>query len=473
MIEALGVIGVVVLIAANGYFVAAEFAYVAARRQKFAEAAAEGDRKSARALAVHKRLSFMLSGAQLGITITSLVLGFIARPAIAGIIEGPLESLGVPEGSVFGVSLTIAFIIATIAQMVFGELAPKNLAIAKPEPVARAVAGSTLLFMKIAGPLIRLFDGAANRLLRSLGIEPVEELHGGVSADELDLIVDSSAESGHLTMSQATLLERAIDFPALEASDAMVPWNRVATIDGASTAADLRDAMSTRHSRFPVVDDDGLVQGIVHAKDLLGVDRGAYDATLVHELMHEVVAVPEAAGLAIVLGQLRAHSTEMAMVIDEYGGPAGIITLEDVVEELVGEIEDEYDQADEVTEAEVEPGVWTVSGTSRPDEIERITGLRLPDGEYDTVAGLVLEGLQRIAEVGDEVVVDGVLIQVVEVEGYGITLVRLEVHPDDEGDDEADDGRHVATGSERDGSERDEDEDEPRQDAANDDGATS
>lgn len=437
MIEALGLVGVALLIAANGYFVAAEFAYVAARRQKFAEAADDGDRKSARALLVHKRLSFMLSGAQLGITITSLVLGFIARPAIAGVIEGPLEALGVPESSSFGISLTIAFILATLLQMVFGELAPKNLAIAKPEPVARAVAGSTLLFMKVAGPLIKLFDGSANRLLRLLGIEPVEELHGGVSADELDLIVDSSAESGHLTHSQAALLERAIDFPDLEASDAMVPWNRVATIDGTATAADLRDAMATRHSRFPVVDADGLVQGIVHAKDLLGVERDAYDVTLVHTLMHEVIAVPEAASLSIVLVQLRTHSTEMAMVIDEYGGPAGIITLEDVVEELVGEIEDEYDHDEQVSEAEVEPGVWTISGTSRPDEIERLTGLELPDGEYDTVAGLVLEGLQRIAEVGDSVVVDGVLIEVVEVEGYSITQVRLQVHASDEDDDES------------------------------------
>lgn len=433
MIEALGLIGVAVLIAANGYFVAAEFAYVASRRQKFAEAAGEGDKKSARALLVHKRLSFMLSGAQLGITITSLVLGFIARPAIAGVMEGPLEALGVPESSSFGISLTVAFILATMLQMVFGELAPKNLAIAKPEPVARAVAGSTLIFMKVAGPLIRLFDGSANRLLRMVGIEPVEELHGGVSADELDLIVDSSAESGHLTPSQATLLERAIDFPELEASDAMVPWNHVVTVNGTDTAADLRDA-ATVHSRFPVVDADGLVQGVVHAKDLLGVARDSYDVTLVHTLMHEVIAVPEAAGLGVVLTQLRTHSTEMAMVIDEYGGPAGVITLEDVVEELVGEIEDEYDGPDAGVDVEVEPGVWTVAGTSRPDEIQRLTGLELPDGEYDTVAGLVLGELQRMAEVGDVVVVEGVHIDVAEVDGYSITQLRVQVAETPDGD---------------------------------------
>ena len=232
LLTALGLVAVVLLIAANGYFVAAEFAYVASRRSKFAEGAEDGDKKSIRALAVHKRLSFMLSGAQLGITVTSLVLGFIARPAIAGAIEPVLEAVGVGANASFGVSLVIAFVLATIAQMVFGELAPKNLAIAKPEPVARAVAGSTLLFMKVAGPVIRLFDGSANRLLKVFGIEPVEELHGAVSTEELDLIVDSSAESGHLTVLQAGLLERAIDFAELEASDAMVAWNKVVTIDG-------------------------------------------------------------------------------------------------------------------------------------------------------------------------------------------------------------------------------------------------
>ncbi|MEM1335157.1 MAG: hemolysin family protein [Actinomycetota bacterium] len=430
MLDALGIAAVIALIAANGYFVAAEFAYVASRRQKLSEAADQGDKRSRRAVQVHRRLSFMLSGAQLGITVTSLVLGFIARPAIAGVIEGPLESLGVPEGSVFGVSLTIAFVLATIAQMVFGELAPKNLAIAKPEPVARAVAGSTLVFMKLAGPVIRLFDGAANRLLRSLGIEPVQELHGAVSADELDYIVDESAEHGHLTASQAGLLERAIDFADLEASDAMVPWNKVNTIPAGSSAAALRDAMASRRSRFPVVDLDGHVQGIVHAKDLLGVARTDYDQVVVDSLMHDVIAVPEAAGLTLVLADLRNHSTEMALVIDEYGGPAGIVTLEDIVEELVGEIEDEYDGTNPGEPLEVEDGVWSVAGTTRTDEIERTTGMELPDGEYDTVAGLVLQELERLAEPGDAVVVDGVRLEVESVDGYAIESIRVQVDPD-------------------------------------------
>jgi CBS domain containing-hemolysin-like protein len=211
----------------------------------------------------------------------------------------------------------------------------------------------------------------------------------------------------------------------------MVAWNKVVTIDGSATAADLRDAMASRRSRFPVVDPDGTVRGIVHAKDLLGVDRTEYDTVPVESLMHDVIAVPEAASLTVVLSELRTHSTEMAMVIDEYGGPAGIVTLEDIVEELVGEIEDEYDPTENPEHAETEPGVWTMSGTSRPDEIERATGLELPDGEYDTVAGLVLDRLERLAEIGDSVVVDGVLIEVVDVDGYAIEEVRVRVDPDE------------------------------------------
>ena len=425
---------------------------------KFVEQADDGDRKSRRAIAVHKRLSFMLSGAQLGITVTSLVLGFIAEPAIAGSIEPALEFLGVGESASFGVSLTLAFILATVAQMVFGELAPKNLAIAKPEHVARSVAPSLLLFMRVAGPLIRLFDGAANRLLRLVGIEPVEELHGSVSTDELDFIVDSSAESGQLTVTQASLLERAIDFGELEASDAMVSWNRVVTIDAHASAADLRDLMSSNHSRFPVVDESAKVTGLVHAKDLLGVHRDEYETTPIAGLLHDVLVVPEAAGLNVVLAELRSHSTEMAVVIDEYGAPAGVVTLEDLVEELVGEIEDEYDPAVPEEYDEIERGVWSIGATSRPDEIERYTGYTLPDGEYDTVAGLVLDRLERIAEVGDTVRVDGMLIEVLAVEEFAITKVLLQVDPnsgdsvddDDRGGDESE-GAEVDTESDESG----------------------
>jgi CBS domain containing-hemolysin-like protein len=441
VLTALGLIGVVALIAATGYFVAGEFSFVASRRSRFLELAADGDRKARRAISVHKRLSFMLSGAQLGITITTLVLGFIAEPAIAALISPALEGLGVSASASRGVSIAIALVLATVTQMVFGELAPKNLAIARPESVARALARSTLLYLRIFGPIIRLFDSAANRLLRAVGIEPVEELRGAVSPEELDLIVDSSAEGGHLTSLQAHLLERAINFGELEASEAMVPWNRVVTIGADATAADLRSLMSSTHSRFPVLATDDRVVGIVHAKDLLALRRDEYASTVVADLVHDTLVVPEAAGLGDVLAALRARSTQMAIVIDEYGGPAGVITLEDIVEELVGDIEDEYDPGRVGEHDQVEPGVWSVAATSRPDEIERVTGFDLPDGEYDTVAGLVLDRLEHIPTVGEAFVVDGVVIEVTEMDGYAIQRVKLFVDPDAPDDaDDADDG---------------------------------
>lgn len=425
MLTVLGLLAVVGLIAANGYFVAAEFSFVAAHRARFAEAAEAGDRRSHRALEVLSRLSFMLSGAQLGITVTSLVLGFIAQPTIGAAISPALSALGIPEGAVFGVSLTIAFLLATFTQMIFGELAPKNLAIARPEPVARRLASSTLLFLRLAGPFIRIFDSAANALLRLVRIEPVQELNAGVSTRELDLIVDTSAESGHLSPEQAALLARAIDFTELEASDAMVPWNRTVTIAAAATASDLRNLMSSAHSRFPVLDAEGSIVGIVHAKDLLRIPPEEYEDVVVADLLHEVLVVPEAAGLRSVLRELRSHATEMAVVVDEYGGPAGVVTLEDLVEELVGDIADEYDAPFAEQPEEIEPGVWTVPAGWRVDEIARVTAFELPEGDYDTVAGLVLDRMERIPEVGDAVVVDEVLIEVLALEDWAITKLRL------------------------------------------------
>lgn len=425
MWTALGLLAVLLLTLGTGYFVAAEFAFVAVRRGKLEERAEEGDRRARRAVQVHKRLSFMLSGAQLGITITSLVVGFIAEPTLGRALEPVVGWAGVPEGARIGVALAIGLLLATVGQMVVGELAPKNLAIARPEGVARRLAGSTLLFLRLAGPVIRVSDGAANRLLRAVGIEPVEELAGGVSVEELDLIVEESAESGKLTVRQAALLERAIDFGTLLAAAAMVPWNRVATIASDATCEDLRRRVAEAHSRFPVLDADGGVFGVVHAKDLLDVDDDALDSTPVAALTRPPLVVPEVATLRTVLAELRREGTEMAIVADEHGAPAGVVTLEDIVEELVGDISDEYDPT--LPEAEAGPdGTWTVPGRLRLDEIERATGIELPAGEaYDTVAGLVMAQLQRLGQVGDAVEVAGVGIEVLAMDGWAITSVRL------------------------------------------------
>jgi CBS domain containing-hemolysin-like protein len=329
--------------------------------------------------------------------------------------------------------VTVGFVLATIAQMVVGELAPKNLAIARPEPVARALAPSTWAFMRGASPLIRFFDGSANRLLRAVGITPAEELHGGVSVEELDLIVDESAERGKLSHRQAALLTRALDFGELRAALAMVPWNRVVTVPDTATGEDLRAVIASGHSRFPVVTGEGVVTAVVHAKDLLGIPARGLAGASTAELARPALVVPESAGLRAVLGQLRGGATEMAIVVDEYGAPAGAITLEDLVEELVGDITDEHDP--DLPGAEMDKtGAWLVPGSWRLDEIERHTGVVLPQGDYGTVAGLVLARLQRLAAPGDHVVVAGVTIEVVSVEGWAITRVRLRVTTGDRDD---------------------------------------
>jgi CBS domain containing-hemolysin-like protein len=424
VLTVVGLVAVAGLVLATSFFVAAEFAYVAARRGRLEELATAGDGKAATAVEVHKRLSFMLSGAQLGITVTSLVIGFVAEPTLGRALDPLVEAIGVPESAQRGVTLTVGFLIATVAQMVIGELAPKSIAIARAEPVARVLARPTLLFMQLAGPVIRVFDGAANWLLHTVGIDPVEELHGGVSTEELDLIVLESAGRGQLTDQQAALLSRALQFGELRAASVMVPWNKVVTVADEDTGEDLRQAMEvSAHSRFPVV-ADGAVVGIVHAKDLLGVPAADLASVRVASLANPVTAVPEAAGLRVVLGRLQSAATELALVVDEYGAPAGVVTLEDLVEELVGDIADEHDPDDLGAEAEG-AGTWSVPGGWRLDEIARVTGIDLPLGDYDTVAGLVLDHLQRVAVEGDHITVADTTVQVLETDGWAVTRVRL------------------------------------------------
>jgi CBS domain containing-hemolysin-like protein len=420
---ALGLVAVALLILANGWFVAAEFSFVAARRGRLA-ADQPTNRRSARAVEVQEQLSFMLSGAQLGITVTSLVVGFIAEPTLGRALRPLVEVTGLPDTASRGIALAIGFVLATMAQMVLGELAPKNLAIARPEPVARAIAPSLWLYLRIASPLVRFFDNSANWMLRRAGVEPVQEHQSGVSVDELDIIVEQSAEQGHLSAQQASLLERALDFGELRAAGAMTPWTRVHSVVDTATGEDLRVAMASGFTRFPVTSPQGDVLAVVHAKDLLSVPLARLTEVTAGQLARPVPIVPEAAGLRMVLRKLRHEATELALVVDEYGSPAGIITLEDLAEELVGDIVDEYDVAGPHPVRDGD-GHWLVPADWRPDEIERATGTVLPLGDYDTAAGLVLERLERLAEPGDTVEVDGILIEVTEVADRTIVQLRL------------------------------------------------
>ena len=438
MLTALGLAAVAALIAGNAYFVLAEFSFVAARRGRLVEAKEGGDRRAPRALDVVGRLSFMLSGAQLGITVTSLVVGFIAEPTLGAALEPVVRAVGISEGAVPGIALTIGFVLATAAQMVFGELAPKNLAIAKPEPVALALARSTWVFLTVARPVIRLFDSAANGLLRRVGIEPVEEIHGGVEPEELPLIVEASTAAGSLSASQAELVRRALDFRELDAREVMVPWNRVVTVPAGADGAEVSRLLDeTRHMRFPVVDEWDEVVGMLHAKDLLAVPVDRRGEVTVTDLSRPVLAVPESADLHRVLAEVRESSSPMAIVVDEHGGTAGVLTIEDLVEELVGDIGDEFDEEQVSGVVQLAHDRWRLPGELRLHEVERETGIELPEGPYDTLAGFVLDRLGRIPVVGDRATGSGVSATVLSMEGRRVRTIELAVlhAPDETGGD--------------------------------------
>lgn len=420
-----GVLAIIVLIVGNGFFVAAEFAYVAVDRNALETAAESGDRSAQRALTVLRRLSFMLSGAQLGITATSLLVGFIAEPVSQSVLEPLLDRIGVAEGSRDVIAVVVGFILVTVAQMIFAELVPKNLAIARPERVARVTAQPVTIFMRVFGGSIRFFDAASNRLLRSVGIEPVEELSDVVSMDELNTIISESTKEGSLDANQAMLLENVLSFRTLDANDIATHRLDVLTLDASDTCLTLRDSISAGHSRFPVLDQDGDVIGVVHAQALLEVPRTDWATTVVAELMTAPVFVAEASSLISVLRAQRDSGSEIVIVLDEYGRFAGIVTAEDLAEELIGEIVDESDP-DVVHASHPTEKVWVVPGSWRLDEVYDETGVHLPDGRYDTIAGLVLTTLERMASVGDVVRLDDVTLRVVEIDGLRIIQVAID-----------------------------------------------
>ncbi|MEV8634758.1 hemolysin family protein [Streptosporangium sp. NPDC051023] len=401
----LGLLAVLLLTLATGYFVAQEFAFVAADRGVLREQADAGDAAAERVLEVTGRLSFMLSGAQLGITVTALLVGFIAEPSIATVVRPLLETAGVPAAAVPGIAVALAVAIATVVQMVFGELAPKNLGIARPEPVAKFLARSTILYLKIAGPVIRLFDSAATGLLRRVGVEPVEEVEHGASPEELSRIISDSATAGDLPPRLSDLLERALEFGDRTAEDVMVPRPRVVLLRAERPISDLLDAVGEHgHSRYPVLcsENGEDVVGVTGVRELLksGLTEGPLE-----QITRSALLVPDSLPLPIVLERMRAARDDLACVIDEYGGLAGVVTVEDLAEELVGELVDENDPEPAGVVAN-DDGTWNLPGTLRLDEVERATKLSLPESDdYDTIAGLVLATLGRMAEPGDQVTV--------------------------------------------------------------------
>ncbi len=417
----------VLLTLGTAIFVAAEFALVALDRSTVERAIEQGDKRAIGVLAAVRTLSTQLSGAQVGITITTLVVGYLVQPSLATLLATPLQAVGLEGAAEEGVAVVLALGIATAFSMVVGELIPKNLAISVPLATARVVAGPQRLFTASVSPLITVLNGSANRLLRAVGVEPQEALSAGRSPEELAALVRHSAAAGTLDQQTAQLITRSLGFSGRTAADVMTPRVRTLVLQRDQTAAEvIALARRSGHSRFPVIDGDlDDVVGIVHLKSAVAVPRERRDDVPVAAIMSEALRVPETVRLDPLLVELRALGLQLAVVLDEYGGTAGVVTLEDLVEELVGEVADEHDRS--------RPGIihrrdgaWLVPGLMRPDEVRDKIGIDIPDGPaYETLGGFVMAGLGRIPQVGDEVPVEGAVLRVERMEGRRVDRVRM------------------------------------------------
>jgi CBS domain containing-hemolysin-like protein len=422
-----------VLVVGNAVFVAAETALVTVDRNLVESRAREGSVRFGRVRGTLQRLSTYLSGAQLGITVTSLAIGFVAEPSIAALLRGPLEALGLDADVVDVAAVALALLLATAVQMVFGELVPKNIALSRPVGSVVWVIIPLLVFTKLTRPLIAVLNGSANQLLRLVGVEPVEELRSARTPDELASVARRAGVQGALGSETAALMERSLTFGAKTAADVMTPRTRVRTVSASASVVTVIEATrDTGHSRFPVIGDSvDDIRGVIHVKQAVTVSELDRATTRIGEVMTAPVLVPPSIALDPLLDRLQQRGLQLAVVVDEYGGTAGIVTFEDLVEELVGDVVDEHDSP--------APGIWRqpdeswlVSGLLRPDEIQAAIGLELPTGraDYETVAGLILQLLRRIPEVGDQVDVPGATLTVDQLDGRRIDRIQVTLHPD-------------------------------------------
>ena len=418
----------VLLTAGTAVFVAAEFALVTLDPGLVdRDLAGQQDIRTRSVRKALRQLSTQLSGAQVGITVTTILLGYTAQPALATLLTGPLDSTPLARGAATGLAAVLSLVVVNVFSMIFGELVPKNAALSSPLATARTVAPLQRGFTAALRPLILLLNRSANALLRRIGVEPREELSGGRSAQELVALVRRSAAAGTLDEGTAILLTNSIELDTLTAVDVMTDRTRMAVVRREDSAADVvARARATGHSRFPVIGDShDDVLGLVHLRRAISVPYERRAEVPAPALMDPAPRVPETVTLGPLLVELREHGLQMAVVVDEYGGTSGVVTLEDVVEELVGDVADEHDPR----RAGVHPlgdGVWSVPGLLRPDELTEQTGLVVPEeGAYETLGGLVMALLGRVPVVGDVVQVAGVMLRVEAMGGRRVTRVRL------------------------------------------------
>ncbi|MGV9231939.1 hemolysin family protein [Streptomyces nigra] len=430
MTEVLLLLVAILLSLACGAFVAAEFSLTTVERSELERAAERGERGAAGALKAVRNLTFQLSGAQLGITVTNLVVGMLAEPSIAALLAGPLKSMGASPSTASSIALVIGTALSTVVLMVVGELVPKNWAISSPLAVAKRVGSAQRWFSAVFRPFITHLNNTANRIVRRMGVEPTEELAAARGPQELAALARHSAREGALEADTAELFVRTLNLADLTAENVMTPRVQVVALDAQATCEDVANATrATGLSRFPVYRDtlDSVV-GTAHIKDILTVPAEERPRTPVSELMREPLLVPTTLTVDRLLDRLSGKRT-MAVVIDEYGGTAGVATLEDIVEEVVGEVRDEHDphETPDIAPAGTDPQgrpLYSADGSARTDQLARV-GLKVPEGPYETLAGLVATELGRIPTVGDTVEVAGWRLDVVDAAGRRAARVLL------------------------------------------------
>lgn len=421
------------LIAGTGFFVAVEFSLIALDQPTVQRAIDDGDTGAVPLLTCLKSLSTQLSSCQLGITLTTLLTGYVMEPSLGHLLQAPLSAVGLPGVAVDSISLVLAMVVATLLSMLLGELVPKNMAIALAFPVGRALAGPQLVFTTIFKPAIVLLNGFSNKVLHVFGLEAKEEISGARTPAELASLVRRSAAMGTLDAGTANFIARTLNFSTRTAADVMTPRIRLETIDADQPVSDVVDAARrTGYSRFPVIGDSADdIRGLVHVKKAVAVPWERRQNLEAGAIMTDVLRVPETIHLDALLAELREGNLQLAVVLDEYGGTAGIATLEDLVEEIVGEVADEHDK--------VRPGLlqsasgdWYFPGLLRPDELsEQIQGLSVPDeAAYETVGGYVMSQLGRIAVVGDTVPVGGGSLSVTRMDGRRIDRICFRPAPE-------------------------------------------
>ncbi|MFF9405532.1 hemolysin family protein [Streptomyces anandii] len=453
MTEVLLLLVAVLLSLACGAFVAAEFSLTTVDRGSLERAAERGERGAAGALKAVRNLTFQLSGAQLGITVTNLVVGMLAEPSIAKLLAGPMQALGLSRSTATSVALVLGTALSTVFLMVVGELVPKNWAISSPLAVARRVATPQRWFSAAFRPFIAHLNNMANRVVRRLGVEPAEELASARGPQELAALARHSAKAGALEPDTAELFVRTLNLADLTAENVMTPRVQVVALEAQATCEDVANATrATGLSRFPVYRGSlDSVVGTAHVKDVLALSAERRIRVRVSEIMREPLLVPESLTVDRLLDRLSGRRT-MAVVIDEYGGTAGVATLEDIVEEVVGEVRDEHDphETPDLAPAGADAegrALYSADGSARIDQLARV-GLRVPEGPYETLAGLVATELGRIPAAGDVLDVGGWRLDVVDAGGRRAARVLLHAPLDDElsGPGRRDErhGRHTA-----------------------------